>query len=122
MAEVIIRKGVGHGLPTKDSGQACEPRWKALSPEEKLAVVKKLALEGMTEGQINAETGAGNGVVRVICRRHSIKLTKSREIKNAMIVAEDPKVDDDELRMQIARRAARGARETLRQQFGDRRG
>jgi predicted Fe-S protein YdhL (DUF1289 family) len=126
---IVIRKGVGHGRPTKDNGQLVEERWKVLSAAEKLAIVRKLAAEGKTEGEINAETGAGGGAVRVLCSRNGIKLTSSREAKLALIEAEGPTnrpagvwsdMSDEERRRRIIDKARKGARETLRQQFGGR--
>ena len=95
-----------------------EPRWRALSTEERLEAVKRLAEAGLTEGEINAVTGAANGAVRVICHRHGINLTSVREKKLQTMEADPVGPSNYTTRMRIAARAAAGARKTRLEQFG----
>lgn len=95
-----------------------EPRWLALSTEERLEAVKRLAGAGLTEGEINAATGAANGAVRVICRRNGIPLTSLREKKLRTMDGEAYGETSYTVKMRIAARAAAGARRTRLEQFG----
>lgn len=97
-----------------------EDRWKALSTEERLEAVKRLAEAGLTEGEINAATGAANGAVRVICHRNSINLTSVREKKLQSMEADPVGPSNYTTRMRIAAREAAGARKTRLEQFGGR--
>lgn len=108
-------------VPTNGIGKRAtppEPRWTALTAEQRVDTVRAHAAKGMTEDEINAATGAANGAVRVICRRNNISLTSVRDKKARQMAPDGEGVDVDAIRRRIAQRAAQGARKTRIEQFG----
>jgi hypothetical protein len=105
----------------KDAPTSPDIRWTSLSSAERVRVVREAAARGLTEKQINEETGAANGAVRVLCQRNNIRLTSFRDQKAREAIPDESEADDqDRLRERIARYAASGARRTRREQFGAR--
>lgn len=96
--------------------------WAALSPAERLEAIREHARRNLTERQIASATGAPSGVIRVVARRHGIiiRTENARKADEAMadIGASGGSnmwaVDEDRRRQMIARRASKGAAETLR--------
>lgn len=96
--------------------------WPQLSPVERLEAVKEHARRNLTERQIAQILGAGNGAIRTLARKHFIILRKERDRKADEACADAGAsgggnmwaLDDERRRARIARRASKGATETLK--------
>lgn len=96
--------------------------WAELPTNDRIAKIRDLARNGLTEGQIESILGAPDGSIRTIARRLGFILQSERQRKAAEAGGDRGAIagsnmwaaDEDRRRSMVARKASKGASEALR--------